>query len=48
MGYDRNVVTNALLEANGIEVLAVSGGELGRGRGGRAVHDLPGARDPIG
>jgi len=31
VGYDRNVATNGMLEANGIEVIAVSGGELGRG-----------------
>ena len=41
IGYDRNVVTNALLEAHGVEVLAVSGGELGRGRGGARCMDVP-------
>ena len=47
VGYDRNVVTNGMLEANGIEVLAVSGGELGRGRGGARCMTCPVVRDPL-
>ena len=47
VGYDRNVVTNALLEAHGIEVLAVSGGELGRGRGGARCMTCPVVRDAL-
>ena len=45
LGWDRNVTTNRMLQNHGIEVVAVSGSELGRGRGGPRCMTCPIQRD---
>ncbi|MDJ0393987.1 arginine deiminase [Rhodococcus sp. G-MC3] len=45
VAYERNVETNARLEASGIEVLRISGSELGSGRGGPRCMSCPVSRD---
>lgn len=41
IAYDRNYVTNRLLEDAGIEVLRIPSGELSRGRGGPRCMSMP-------
>lgn len=41
IAYDRNYVTNRLLEDEGIEVLKIPSGELSRGRGGPRCMSMP-------
>ncbi len=45
VAYERNEQTNARLEEHGIEVIAISGSELGSGRGGPRCMSCPIDRD---
>ncbi len=47
VAYERNVETNERLEKAGIEVIAISGSELGSGRGGPRCMSCPVSRDAL-
>ncbi|MEP6760764.1 MAG: arginine deiminase family protein, partial [Sporichthyaceae bacterium] len=48
VAYERNTETNERLTEAGIEVVAISGSELGSGRGGPRCMSCPIARSPLG
>lgn len=45
IAYDRNYITNEILEDHGITVLKIPSGELSRGRGGPRCMSMPLIRD---
>lgn len=47
VAYDRNVTANEYLESEGVRVVTMPGGELGRGRGGPRCMSCPTIRDEI-
>ena len=47
MVYDRNYITNRLLEEAGVEVIKTPSSELSRGRGGPRCMSMPLVRLPV-
>jgi arginine deiminase len=47
VAYERNVETNERLAESGIDIIAISGSELGSGRGGPRCMSCPISRSPL-
>ena len=47
IAYERNDITNKLLEENGIKVIVIPSSELSRGRGGPRCMSMPLVRDDL-
>lgn len=47
LGYERNTVPDSMLRDHGIDVVAIPGSELGRGRGGSRCMTCTIERDGI-
>lgn len=45
--YDRNYITNSILEKNGIKVITIPSSELSRGRGGPRCMSMPLLREAV-
>lgn len=45
--YERNVLTNRLLEENGVKIYPIDGAELSRGRGGPRCMSMPLVREQL-
>ena len=45
--YERNVLTNQLLEENGVKIYPIDGAELSRGRGGPRCMSMPLVREQL-
>ena len=47
IAYERNYITNKVLESYGIKVITIPSSELSRGRGGPRCMSMPLERDDI-